>query len=108
MSTTDGKGIPIEGTDQARALVEAAEAKVVLTDSEIALASERRVEMTVPINRLRRVEFGIEQGRPVTLILVPESSLQPPQILTIPADQYEAVSRLLIAIAEDIAKPADD
>ena len=88
-----------------KARVEAVEASVILTDDEVAVADERRVAMSVPIERLRRVEFGIEKGRPVTLILVPDSPSQSPQVLTIPQDQYEAMSTFLVALAGKIAEP---
>lgn len=86
------------------AIVEAAEATVILSEDRIDVATGRGLRMSAAIDGLRLVEFGIEKGRPVTLILVPESPDQAPQILTIPTDQYEAVAKVLLALAHEIAE----
>jgi hypothetical protein len=46
-------------------------------------------------------------GLPVTLILVPDSPDQNPQVLTIPTDQYEAVASVLLTLAREIAEPPE-
>lgn len=86
------------------AIVEAAEATVILSEDRIDVATGPRLQMSAAIDGLRLVEFGIEKGRPVTLILVPDSPDQTPQILTIPTDQYEAVAKILLSLAREIAE----
>jgi hypothetical protein len=90
-----------------RAIVQASEATVTLTEDRIDVRIGRRLRMTAAIDGLRRIEFGIEKGQPVTLILVPDSPDQTPQILTIPTDQYEAVATLLLTLAREIAEPPE-
>jgi hypothetical protein len=72
--------------------------RVVLTDRRVAVADEHRVAMHVPYPALRRIQFDIERDRPATLVIVPESPHDEPQVLAIPPEDYEDIARALVTI----------
>ncbi len=53
------------------------------------VTSGERVELDIPYEQLRRVQFDIERGRPATLVIVPEWPSDRPQVLAIPPEEYE-------------------
>ncbi len=66
---------------------------LVLTDRRLVVADDDRVTLDIPYPRLRRVQLDVERSRPATLVLVPESPEDEPQVLAIPhADLERAAS----------------
>ena len=88
-------------TVQAQAV--AREATLVVTDRRVAVATDVRLAMDLPIEDLRRIEFDIERVRPATLVIVPERANNEPQVLAIPHDQIPAVAKALVLIAQRLA-----
>jgi hypothetical protein len=84
---------------QARAI----EGTLAVTDRRVVVTKEGRVTMDVPYAELRRVQFDIERERPATLVIVPESPSQPPDVLAIEVDQYENVARALTLVGRGLA-----
>jgi hypothetical protein len=62
---------------------------VAITDRRLIVTSGERVELDIPYEQLRRVQFDIERGRPATLVIVPEWPSDRPQVLAIPPEEYE-------------------
>jgi hypothetical protein len=62
---------------------------VAITDRRVIVTSGERVELDIPYEQLRRVQFDIERGRPATLVIVPEWPSDRPQVLAIPPEEYE-------------------
>ena len=90
--------------DEAIELVAKARAqRVVLTDRRLAVADEQRVALHIPYPSIRRVQFDIERDRPATLVIVPESPHDEPQVLAIPPEDYEGVARALVSIGLRLA-----
>jgi hypothetical protein len=71
---------------------------VVVTDRRLAVADHERVALQVPYPALRRIEFDIERDRPATLVIVPQSPHDEPQVLAVPPEDYEDIARALAAI----------
>jgi hypothetical protein len=65
------------------------DATVAITDRRLIVTSGDRVELDIPYEQLRRVQFDIERGRPATLVIVPEWPSDRPQVLAIPPEEYE-------------------
>lgn len=82
----------------------AREASIVVTDRRVAIATDGRVAMDLPINDLRRIQFDIERERPATLVLVPDLAAREPQVLAIPHDQIDAVTQALAVIGNRLAE----
>jgi len=76
--------------------------RVVLTDRRVAVADEERVALQVPYPALRRIQFDIERNRPATLVIVPESPHDEPQVLAIQPEDYDDIARALVAIGHRI------
>ena len=57
---------------------------VAITDRRVIVTSGERIELDIPYEQLRRVQFDIERGRPATLVIVPEWPSDRPQVLAIP------------------------
>ncbi len=72
----------------------AVDATLAASDRRLLVASDRKVELSVPFERLRRIEFDIERDRPATLVIVPDH----PQVLSIPPTEYRAVAEVLVRI----------
>jgi hypothetical protein len=62
---------------------------VAITDRRVIVTSGERVELDIPYEQLRRVQFDIERDRPATLVIVPEEPSNRPQVLAIPPEEYE-------------------
>jgi hypothetical protein len=93
----------LEPDEQVHAQAAAEDAIMLVTDRRLAVATtEDRFALDIPFQHLRRVQFDIERSRPATLVLVPESPADRPQVLTIPPDQYEATAQALALIGKHI------
>ena len=79
------------------------EANLVVTKRRVAVASEARLLLDVPIRDLRRIQFDIERTRPATLVIVPEHPDHEPQVLAVPREEYRAVAEVLIVLGERLA-----
>ena len=73
-------------------------AVVALTDRRMVIGTEHRIAMDLPIEALRRIQFDVERGRPATLVLVPHSPRHEPQVLAVPDEELEAVSRAVYLV----------
>lgn len=81
--------------ERIEALAKAVDANIVVTDKRVVVATDERLIVDVPFDRLRRIQFDIERRRPATLVLVPEWPSDPPQTLSIQPDEYSGVAELL-------------
>ena len=67
--------------EQVHSEAKAGDARIVVTDRRVIVASEARAALDLPISDLRRIQFDIERTRPATLVIVPEIATQEPQAL---------------------------
>jgi hypothetical protein len=87
--------ISLKRGERIQAHAKAFDANVVVTDRRLVVASDERMMLDVPFDRLRRIQFDIERARPAALVVVPEWPSDPPQVLSVPPDAYEAMSKVL-------------
>jgi len=80
------------------------DALVAVSDRRLIVADQRRVALNVPFERLRRVQLDVERDRPATLVLVPEEASDPPQVLSISPDQYQAAADAIVRIGMRLAE----
>ncbi len=71
------------------------DSRILVTDRRIAVAQGERVALDIPIENVRRIQFDIEKSRPATLVIVPDSPRDPPQVLAVPVANYEEVAEAL-------------
>jgi hypothetical protein len=95
----------LEPDEEIHVQAQAGESVVVVTNRRLAVASQDRLALDVPIDNLRRVEFDIERDRPATLVVVPERPLDEPQVLVVRPAEYEAVAQALVVIGRRLAEP---
>jgi hypothetical protein len=95
----------LEPDEEIHVQAQAGENVVVVTDRRLAVASQERLALDVPIDNLRRVQFDIERDRPATLVVVPQRPLDEPQILAVRPAEYEAVAQALVVIGRRLAEP---
>jgi hypothetical protein len=93
----------LEPGEQVHVRAEATDARMIVTDRRVAVAINDRLSMAVPYEGLRRIQFDIERGRHATLVLVPDRPAEPPQVLLIPPNQYDAVAQALALIGQRIS-----
>jgi hypothetical protein len=76
------------------------------TNRRLVVTSEGRIRLDVAYEEVRRVQFDIERGRPATLVIVPDEPSHPPEVLAIPASEYENAARLLAIVGLRISQQA--
>jgi hypothetical protein len=79
---------------------------VAVTDRRLVITNDERVTLDVAYGELRRIQFDIERGRPATFVVVPDDPSNAPEVLAIPAKEYENVARVLALIGQRIAHGA--
>jgi hypothetical protein len=80
--------------------VRSIEATLAVTNRRLIVANGNRVILDLPFEQLRRVEFDLERGHPATLVIVPDSPSDRPQVLSIPPEEYERTAMALARIGE--------
>lgn len=53
---------------------------------------------------LPRIQFDIERSRPATLVIVPEHPTHEPQVLGVPLEAYDEVTRALAIVGRRLAE----
>ncbi len=81
-----------------QALAKAATASLLVTDRRLAVADEDRLALDIPFDGLRRIQFDIERERPATLVIVPEHPAHEPQVIAVPPERFDEVTRALALI----------
>ena len=82
---------------------DAGDAILAVTNRRIAIADEHRLMLDTSFDDLRRIQFDIERDRPATLVIVPESPRNPPQVIAVEPNHYEAVAQALAHIGRRLA-----
>ncbi len=93
----------LEPDEQLQIAARAVDAIVAVTDRRLAVINDQKVLIDTPFDGLRRIQFDIERDRPATLVVVPESARQVPQVLAIPPEEYDAVTQALAIVGRRLA-----
>jgi hypothetical protein len=80
------------------------DARVVVTEHRLAVASDARLLLDVPIDNVRRIQFDIERLRPATLVVVPEHPEDEPQVLVVKPEEYRSVAEVLVVLGQRLAE----
>jgi len=75
-------------------------AMLVVTDRRIIAKDGERLALDVAVEEIRRIQLDVERGRPATLVLVPHRPENEPQVLAVPHEELEAVTRVVNVIGE--------
>ena len=94
-SSTPPALISLKRGERVQAHAKALDASIVVTDRRLVVASEGRLMLDVPFDRLRRIQFDIERARPAALVVGPEWPSDPPQVLSVTPEEYEAMAQVL-------------
>jgi hypothetical protein len=94
--------IALQAGERIQAHAKAIDANVVVTDRRLVVASDARLMLDVPFDRLRRIQFDIERARPAALVVVPEWPSDPPQVLSVAPSEYEAMAKVLTYVGVQI------
>ena len=94
----------IAASEPIQAAAQVREAHLVVTDRRLAVATDARLMLDVPIDNLRRIQFDIERTRPATLVIVPEHPEHEPQVLAVPPEEYRRVAEVLVVLGERLAE----
>ena len=74
------------------------------TDRRMAVIADERLALDLPYRRLRRIQFDIERDRPATLVIVPESPADEPQVISVYPDEYSDVAEVLVAVGRNLVE----
>jgi len=88
----------LEPGEIVQAIARASEASLLVTDRRVAVAEDDRIALDIPIKGLRRIQFDIERERPATLVIVPEHPAQEPQVIAVPPERFDEITRALALI----------
>jgi hypothetical protein len=69
--------------------------ELTLGGDRVSVTELGRTVLDLRVTELRRIQFDIERGRPATLVIVPDRATNAPQVVVVPAEQFDAVGRLL-------------
>ena len=94
---------PIAQAEPPQAVARVRDAHVVVTEHRLAVASDVKLLLDVPIDNVRRVQFDIERTRPATLVVVPEHPGDEPQVLAVRPEHYPAVADVLVVLGQQLA-----
>ena len=72
------------------------------TDRRMAVVQGERTALDLPYHRLRRIQFDIERSRPATLVIVPESPADEPQVISVHPDEYREVADVLVVVGRNL------
>lgn len=91
---------------------EAADARVVVTDRRVLVATEMTLTLDVALEQIRRVQFDVAKGQPAMLLIEPESAADWPYRLPVEAEQFEEITRVVSVIGSRLqaveAAPAQE
>ena len=87
--------LPFELSDDERLEVAAwtEPAIMAITDRRMIVGSATAIALDVPIAAIRRIQLDVERARPATLVIVPHQPSDPPQVLAVPHEELDAVTR---------------
>lgn len=71
-----------------------------VTDRRLLVTTAGHVRLDIPYERLRRIQFDIESGRPATLVIVPHLPSDEPQVLAIPHKSLHQAAEVLAFVGE--------
>jgi hypothetical protein len=100
----------LEPGETVQAVAHAESASLLVTNRRIAVADADRLALDIPFDALRRIQFDIERQRPATLVIVPEHPAHEPQVLAVPPERFEEVTKALALIGSrlyQLTKAAD-
>jgi len=90
----------LQSEEKLQMAARARDAILAVTDRRLVVADDQRVALDIPYDSVRRVQFDIERARPATLVIVPESPSDEPQILAIPPEEYDRAASALAVIGQ--------
>jgi len=76
-----------------------------LTDRRLLIGSSYRVAIDLPVSAIRRIQLDVERDRPATIVIVPHEPRHEPQVLAVPHDELEHVSRAVWHIGLRLQEP---
>jgi hypothetical protein len=91
-------------SDEKHVAARARDAILAVTDRRLVVADDQRVALDIPYDAVRRVQFDIERTRPATLVIVPESPSDEPQVLAIPPEEYDRAASALAVIGQRLSE----
>jgi hypothetical protein len=94
----------LEPDETIEVVAETQSARVVVTNRRLAVANDERVSLDIGFAAIRRIQFDIERHRPATLVIVPENPTDEPQVLGIPVDTYDQVTKALAIVGRRLAE----
>jgi len=74
-----------------------------VTDRRLVVGSEFGTAIDLPIEAIRRIQLDVEVWRPAIIVVVPHESQYPPQVLTVPHEELEAVTRAVHIVGQRLA-----
>jgi hypothetical protein len=89
----------LDPDEKVQATARAQGAVVAVSERRLLVAEGDRIALKIRLDQVRRIEFDIDKGRPVTLIIVPENPGDEPQVLAVSTDQIRPMAAVLVFIA---------
>jgi hypothetical protein len=88
----------LEPAERVQHQAEAGEAMLVLTDFRLLLVNDDGIRLSTSFDGLRRIQFDLERDRPATLVIVPHSRLEAPQVIEVELEAFDAIARALMLL----------
>ncbi len=97
-------GIP-DDDEALIAVAQAGDSALVVTDRRLAVITEATMVLVVDLDRIQRMEFTFDKGRPGLLVIAPEGT-EEVQALNVEPDGLATISTLLELIGHRLVAPS--
>ena len=88
--------------ERVHADIETEGGQLLVTDRRVAISRGVRIALDLRFDEIRRIQLDIERHHPATMVVVPDSARQEPQVLPIPTEALDTVTAALSFIARAI------
>jgi hypothetical protein len=82
--------------------VETEDGRLLVTDRRLAISRGVRLALDLRFDEIRRIQLDIERHRPATMVVVPDSARNEPQVLPIPTHALDIATGALSFIGHAI------
>jgi hypothetical protein len=90
----------LQADEELRLAAETEEAVIAVTDRRLIAKQAERFALDVPLEDIRRIQLDVERARPASFVVVPLDPQREPQVLSIPVERLEAITRMTYIIGE--------
>jgi hypothetical protein len=95
---------PLHEDEELHVATDTDQGLIAVTDRRLIVKHAERIALDLPLEDIRRIQFDVERARPATLVVVPHSPSHPPEVMSVPVERLEPVSRMVYIIGDRLGR----